>query len=54
MPYDKEDADAQEVYDDEGGYSHRDFSPEHYLPAFRRFGVRLVVRLNAPQVRRAR
>ena len=32
----------------DGGFSHRNFSPEHYADILRQFGVQAVVRLNSP------
>ena len=36
-------------YDSEGHFSHRDFSPVHYVQILQQFDVQAVVRLNAPQ-----
>jgi cell division cycle 14 len=33
----------------EGVFSHRDFSPEHYVDILQQFDVQVVVRLNSPQ-----
>jgi protein-tyrosine phosphatase len=36
-------------YDRKGHFSHRDFSPEHFLDILQQFDMQAVVRLNAPQ-----
>ena len=38
----------KDAYQPDGSFSHRDFSPQHYVPILRQFGVRAVVRLNMP------
>ena len=38
---------------DDGGFSHRDFSPAHYVDILSQFDVQAVVRLSAPQYDRA-
>ena len=38
-------------YDEDGHFSHRDFTPEHYVDILQQLDVKAVVRLNAPQYR---
>jgi cell division cycle 14 len=38
-----------DVRRDDGTFSHRDFSPKHYVPILEQFDVQIVVRCNAPQ-----
>ncbi len=42
----------EDVMRDDGSFSHRDFSPKHYVDILRQFDVQVVVRLNTPQYRR--
>ena len=39
----------EDVFRDDGSFSHRDFSPAHYAEILQQFDVQAVVRLNAPQ-----
>ena len=39
----------EDIMDADGHFSHRDFSPEHYIDTLQQFNVRCIVRLNAPQ-----